>query len=95
MINKNLIGWMDSIKYLGVYLDKQLTFKNHTNKLSVKCENIFRTLYCFLNRKSKLNYKIKLLLYKALILTYLSGATTALRSWPALGVSEAAHGLAP
>ena len=27
--------------------------------------------------------------------TLLSGATTALRSWPALGVSKTAHGLAP
>ena len=30
-----------------------------------------------------------------MLLTYLSGATTALRSWPASGVSETAHGLAP
>ena len=29
------------------------------------------------------------------ILTYLFGATTALRSWPASGVSETAHGFAP
>ena len=32
---------------------------------------------------------------KFFLLTYLSGATTALRSWPASGVSETAHGLAP
>ena len=29
------------------------------------------------------------------LLTYLSGATTALRSWPASEVSENAHGLTP
>ena len=75
MINSNPIYWKDSIKYLGVYLDKRLTFKTHINKLSVKCENIFRTLYCFLNRKSKLNFKNKLLLYKALILPNITYAS--------------------
>ena len=33
--------------------------------------------------------------YQCNLLSYISGATTALRSWPASGVSEAAHGLAP
>ena len=39
-----------------------------------------------LRRESSTNFKL---------LTYLSGATTALRSWPASGVSKTAHGLAP
>ena len=37
----------------------------------------------------------RIVAYLFYLLTYLSGATTALRSWPASGVSETAHGLAP
>ena len=39
--------------------------------------------------------EIAWIMVPGLLLTYLSGATTALRSWPAIGVSETAHGLAP
>lgn len=74
-INNTDIPWKVNIKYLGLTLDKRLTYRYHIENTVIKCEKIFRALYCFLNRKSKLNIKNKLLLYTSLIrpiITYAS-----------------------
>jgi hypothetical protein len=67
------IPWSEEVKYLGIHLDKRLTFACHTAKSIEKAERAFRILYSFLNRRSKLNRFNKLLLYKSCIrpiLTY-------------------------
>jgi hypothetical protein len=61
------IPWSPEVKYLGLYLDKRLTFASHTAKSIKKAEMAFRILYSFLNRKSKLCIQNKLLLYKPCI----------------------------
>jgi hypothetical protein len=61
------IPWSPEVKYLGLYLDKRLTFASHTAKSIKKAEMAFRILYSFLNRKSKLCIQNKLLLYKSCI----------------------------
>jgi hypothetical protein len=61
------IPWSTEVKYLGVTLDKRLTFASHTARSIEKSEKAFRILYSFFNRKSKLSVQNKLLLYKACI----------------------------
>lgn len=63
------------MKYLGVYLDNRLTFRDHINYVLEKSNVAIRTLYSMLNRKSRLQRDCKLLLYKVAIrpiLTYAS-----------------------
>lgn len=62
-----------TIKYLGITLDQKLTFKEHVNDVSTKAIRCGRALYPLLNKKSQLNKKNKLLIYKLCIrpiLTY-------------------------
>jgi hypothetical protein len=54
-------------KYLGVRLDKRLTFEPHISKALEKAGEAFKILYSFLNRKSKLCVSNKLLLFKLCI----------------------------
>lgn len=67
------IPFKSSIKYLGVILDKNLTYKDHILNTCEKATRCGRALFPLLNRKSKLNGKNKLLIYKSCIrpiLTY-------------------------
>lgn len=57
----------NSIKYLGVILDKKLTFKEHISYISRKALRCGRALFPLLNRKSSLNVQNKILLYKMCI----------------------------
>jgi hypothetical protein len=51
------VPWSDSVKYLGVFLDKNLLFANHIEYVLLKTEKIFRIFYSIFNRKSKMNTK--------------------------------------
>jgi hypothetical protein len=66
-LNEQKVPWTPEVKYLGVTLDKRLTFASHTAKSIEKAERAFRILYSFLNRKSKLCLHNKLLLYRSCI----------------------------
>lgn len=57
----------DNAKYLGVILDKKLTFKNHIDETRKKCIRITRALWPLLNKRSSLNLKNKNLIYKSII----------------------------
>lgn len=59
------IPWKNNIKYLGVILDKKLKYKDHIDYTILKCQKLIKILYPLINRKSKLNLKNKLLLYKS------------------------------
>ena len=58
------IEWKDSLKYLGLYLDRRLTFRNHIEQIVMKCERLIKMLYPLLSRSSFLNINNKLLIYK-------------------------------
>lgn len=62
-----LIPLGDSVKYLGVILDKKLSFKQHLEYICEKAVRCGKALYSLLNRRSKLNFKNKILLYKMCI----------------------------
>lgn len=55
------------VKYLGVILDKRLSFVAHINNLTQKGHKAIRLLYPLLNKNSKLSVKNKRLLYTAVI----------------------------
>lgn len=61
------IPLLDSVKYLGIVLDKKLTFKHHVLEARNKAIRCGRALFPLLNHKSTLNCKNKILLYKMCI----------------------------
>lgn len=60
------IPWENTLKYLGIILDKNVTFSPHINYLIQKCSNNIRILYPFINRKSRLSKTNKLIIYKTI-----------------------------
>lgn len=66
-LNNHPIPQATSVKYLGIHLDKKLTWKTHINKKQEQIKIKFRKLYWILNKRSKLNLESKILLYKAII----------------------------
>lgn len=71
--NNENIEWSSTIKYLGVVLDKKLKYKNHIDHIGEKTQKIIRCLYPLINRKSKLHFRNKMLIYKSIfrpIITY-------------------------
>ncbi|KAG5674520.1 hypothetical protein PVAND_004482 [Polypedilum vanderplanki] len=51
----SLINWNNEIKYLGVVIDKRLTFANHIEYVIARANTAIHILYPLLCRKSKLN----------------------------------------
>lgn len=73
VLDNKQIPWEDHIKYLGVILDKRLTYKNHVDYSIERANKYIKILYPFINRRSELTLKNKLLLFKSIfrpILTY-------------------------
>lgn len=73
--DNNSIHVQDDVKYLGVTLDKKLTFRKHILTSCDKAVKSFRALWPLLNRRSLLNHKNKNLLYKCVIRPILSFAS--------------------
>ncbi|GBL86593.1 putative RNA-directed DNA polymerase from transposon X-element [Araneus ventricosus] len=82
---RRVIPWCNSTKYLGVILDKRLTFKNHIENNKQKVNAIKAILYTLIRRKSKLSLSNKLLLYKPLVRPVMSYAS------PVWGVVAKSH----
>lgn len=67
-IGSSVTPWADtSAKYLGVLLDKKLTFKEHVEYVCEKANKAIKILYPLICRRSPLNTQNKLLLYKVAI----------------------------
>lgn len=66
-INGDTVPWANSIKYLGLVLDKGLTFKNHLERKIDKGNKMIKALYPLIGRGSKLYRGFKFLLYKTII----------------------------
>lgn len=74
-VNGQPTTWDDEVKYLGVVLDKKLTFDKHVNQIIGKVDRSTKALYSLLNRRSKLRIKNKSLVVKCIIrpmMTYAS-----------------------
>lgn len=67
-IGSSVTPWAESsARYLGVMLDKRLTFKEHINYACEKTNKAIRMLYPLISRRSPLNIQNKVLLYKVAI----------------------------
>jgi hypothetical protein len=67
------IPWATTVKYLGVTLDKNLTWNTHITQIRDKFRGAKRALYPLIARNSKLSFSNKLLIYKSFlrpVLTY-------------------------
>lgn len=58
------IDWVTQVKYLGIMFDKKLLFANHITYVIEKVQKYIRIFYPFINRKSKLFTKTKIVLFK-------------------------------
>jgi hypothetical protein len=67
ILNGQGVPWSSDVKYMGVTIDKRLTFASHAGKSIEKAKRAIRILYSFRNRKSKPCLYNKLLLYKSCI----------------------------
>lgn len=76
VLNSSVI-WNSEVKYLGVVIDKKLTFNHHIEHILRKANTAIHTLHPLLNSNSSLCVENKLLLYKLAIrpiITYASPA---------------------
>jgi hypothetical protein len=60
------INFLSDVKYVGVTLDRRITWKNHTDLSVTKALPTFFQIYALL-KSEKLSFKTKMTLYKALI----------------------------
>lgn len=66
-LNNVLLPQVDEVKYLGMYLDRRLTWRSHVWNKRL-CLNLkFQNLSWLLNKKSKLSTRNKLLVYKVIL----------------------------
>ncbi|GBO42316.1 RNA-directed DNA polymerase from mobile element jockey [Araneus ventricosus] len=73
MIQNSAIPWSQEAKYLGVILDKRLTWKTHINFIKQKFRDNARKLYSLIARNSSMTRENKVLIYTAIlrpVLTY-------------------------
>lgn len=73
IFNNQPVPWADSVRYLGVKLDKKLNFNLHIKEVCNKANQVLCQLYPIFNKYNRLNIKNKSLIYKVCIrpiLTY-------------------------
>lgn len=73
LFNQN-IHWMDQVKYLGVTLDRKLTWSAHINYTLKRANIKLFQLYPLLNKTSSLSMRTATMLYKSLLMSILTYA---------------------
>jgi predicted house-cleaning noncanonical NTP pyrophosphatase (MazG superfamily) len=66
-LNNNQIPHHSSVKYLGLHMDRRLTWSHHIKSKRLILNNRLKLLYRFMNSSSKLPLSQKLLIYKVLL----------------------------
>jgi hypothetical protein len=66
-LHNEAIQHSQKVKYLGIWIDRRLTFKHHLEAKRTQLDSRLKQLYPLLCPSSKLRIKQKLLLYKSLI----------------------------
>ncbi|GBL56893.1 RNA-directed DNA polymerase from mobile element jockey, partial [Araneus ventricosus] len=69
------IPWKNEVKYLGVTLDRSLTFKSHIERTRDKFNDSFRRQYSLICRNSRLSLNNKVLIYLAYLRPILAYAS--------------------
>jgi hypothetical protein len=63
-LNKTHLPQTDSVKYLGIHLDRKFTWRNHISAKRKQLDLRLRNMYWIIGRKSQLSLANKLLVYK-------------------------------
>ncbi|KAL1453275.1 hypothetical protein WDU94_007430 [Cyamophila willieti] len=58
------LNWKKEVKYLGCYIDKGLTWNKHISYATNKARTGIKLIYNLITKSSKLDLKLKLLLYR-------------------------------
>lgn len=66
-LNSIVIPQSEEVKYLGLHLDRRLTWAKHIWKKRLQLGLIYRKMYWMMSRDSHLKLENKLLIYKAII----------------------------
>lgn len=61
------INWSSSIKYLGIHIDKDLTFSKHISHVINRAKYVRHTLHPLINKNSPLSLNLKIHIYKSYI----------------------------
>ena len=67
ILNRTLLQQKNHAKYLGLTLDKRLTFAQHTRNIETRCKLRLRQLNWLLSRRSKLELRCKRTIYNAVV----------------------------
>jgi hypothetical protein len=73
LLNGKHIPQDETVKYLGIHLDRRLTWKTHIFTKRKHLWLMFQRVYWILDRKSELSLANKLLLYKTILNPYEQG----------------------
>lgn len=71
------IPWRSEAKYLGVTLDRKMTFSQHTTQAVAKAKKAIGAISCMVNTKSRLGLNTKLLVFNTCIKPVLTYAAPA------------------
>lgn len=63
-LGESNVQWESAVKYLGLMLDTRMTLKAHMEYVATKTQKAIRILYSMLSRRSLLEPRNKLLLFK-------------------------------
>ena len=66
-LNNKPLPQVDSVKYLGIHLDKRLTWRSHIWAKRKQLGLKMRSMYWLIEKKSQLSAKNKILLYKTIL----------------------------
>ena len=66
-LNNDHLPQADEIKYLGIHLDRRLTWSKHITTKRKQLDIKLRNLYWIIGRKSQLSLENKLLVYKVIL----------------------------
>lgn len=66
-INGKKVRTVNVVRYLGIHLDRRLTWKAHLHKKKEQIKLTFNKMYWLLNKKSKLSLSTKIAVYKSII----------------------------
>ena len=66
-LNNDHLRQADEVKYLGIHLDRRLTWRKHITTKRKQLDLKLRNLYCIIGRKSRLSLENKLLVYKVIL----------------------------
>ena len=66
LLNNTHLPQTDSVKYLGIHLDRKLTWRNHISAKRKQLDLRLRNMYRIIGRKSQLSLANTLLVYKAI-----------------------------